>query len=82
LIGWSSPLFATTVARARRRAKWAAELYRQLGYGDYLRDGDKHMQATVDTLCRMLGPERVRVGKDGFDPVYRELGVGEQAPLF
>jgi hypothetical protein len=27
----------------------------------------------------VLGPERVRVGKDGFDQVCRELGVDEPA---
>jgi len=59
---------------------WAAELYRQHGYGDYLRDGDTHMRATVETLCRLLGPERVRVGKHGFDQVCRELGVDDRAP--
>ncbi len=58
---------------------WAVELYRQHGYADYLRDGDKHMQATVEILCRILGSERMRLGKDGFDHVCRELGVDNHA---
>ena len=49
-------------------------------------DGDAHAEATIATLRRLLGPERVRVGKDGFDQVCRELGVDEpiveQARLF
>jgi DNA repair photolyase len=65
---------------------WAAELYREHGFGDYLHDGDAHAEATIETLRRLLGPERVRVGKDGFDQVCRELGVEEptleQASLF
>lgn len=59
---------------------WAAELYRQHGYGNYLHDGDAHATATIETLRRLLGPERVRVGKDGFDQVCRELGVDEPIP--
>jgi DNA repair photolyase len=65
---------------------WAAELYRQHGYGNYLHEGDAHAEATIQTLQRVLGPKRVRVGKDGFDQVCRELGVDEpileQAALF
>jgi len=63
---------------AKTRA-WAAELYRQHGYGNYLHEGDAHAEATIETLRRVLGPERVRVGKDGFDQVCRELGVDEPA---
>ncbi len=59
--------------------QWAAELYREHGYGDYLHEGDVHAEATIETLRRLLGPERVRVGKDGFDQVCRELGVDEPA---
>jgi DNA repair photolyase len=70
----------------KKTRPWAAELYRQHGYGDYLHDGDQHFRATVETLRWALGPARVRVGKDGFDQVCRELGVeaplGEQLPLF
>ena len=69
--------------KTRRRA---AELYREHGYGDYLHDGDAHTEATIETLRRRLGSQRVRVGKDGFDQVCRELGVDEplleQATLF
>jgi len=65
---------------------WAAELYRQYGYGDYLHDGEAHAEQTIITLRRLLGPERVRVGKDGFDQVCRELGTDDpplaQARLF
>ncbi len=65
---------------------WAAELYRQHGYGDYRHDGDQHAAAVIETLRRRLGSERVRVGKDGFDQVCRELGVDapviEQGRLF
>ena len=70
----------------RKTRTWAAELYRQHGYGTYLHDGDAHAEATIETLRRLLGPERIRVGKDGFDQVCRELGVDEptveQARLF
>lgn len=66
--------------------RWAADLYRQNGYGSYLHDGDVHAEATIATLQRLLGPERVRVGKHGFDQVCRELGVDmpvlEQTFLF
>jgi len=62
---------------AKTRA-WATELYRQHGYGNYLHEGDFHAEATIDTLRWVLGPERVRFGKDGFDQVCRELGVDEQ----
>ena len=66
--------------------KWAAELYREHGYGDYLHQGDAQAEHVIATLRRLLGPERVRVGKDGFDQVCRELGVDdpaiEQARLF
>jgi DNA repair photolyase len=65
---------------------WAAELYRQHGYGSYLHDGDAQAEETITTLRQILGPERVRVGKDGFDQVCREVGVDdssvEQARLF
>jgi DNA repair photolyase len=65
---------------------WAAELYREHGYGDYRHDGDTHAAAVIETLRRRLGPERVRVGKDGFDQVCREVGVdapiAEQGRLF
>jgi DNA repair photolyase len=65
---------------------WAAQLYRQHGYGDYLHDGDAHAEAAIETLRRVLGPERVRVGKDGFDQVCREHGMSdapvEQLSLF
>jgi len=37
------------------------------------------MQATVEILCRILGSERMRLGKDGFDHVCRELGVDNHA---
>jgi DNA repair photolyase len=70
---------------AKTRA-WAAQLYRDHGYGDYLADGDAQAAATIETLKRLLGPDRVRVGKDGFDQVCRELGVDdvelEQMALF
>jgi DNA repair photolyase len=59
---------------------WAAQLYRRHGYGDYLHDGDRQAEATIATLRRVLGPERVRVGKDGFDQVCREHGISD-APL-
>jgi DNA repair photolyase len=62
----------------RKTRTWAADLYRQHGYGSYLHEGDAHAAATIETLRRLLGPERVRVGKDGFDQVCRELGVAEQ----
>ena len=43
-------------------------------------------ETTIATVCQLLGPERIRVGKDGFDQVCRELGVDdptlEQASLF
>jgi DNA repair photolyase len=58
---------------------WAAQLYREHGYGDYLHDGDTQAKAVVETLRRRLGTERVRVGKDGFDQVCREIGVDEPA---
>jgi DNA repair photolyase len=65
---------------------WAAELYQQHGYGDYRHHGDQHAAATIETLRRRLGSERVRVGKDGFDQVCREMGtdqpIAEQASLF
>ncbi|MDP9315883.1 MAG: radical SAM protein [Chloroflexota bacterium] len=61
----------------RKTRQWAAELYREHGYGNYLHDGDEHVRQTTATLQRLLGPERVRVGKDGFDQVCRELGVDE-----
>lgn len=64
----------------------AAQLYRQHGYGHYLHDGDTQATVTIETLRRVLGPARVRVGKDGFDQVCRELGVNdpslEQVRLF
>lgn len=63
---------------AKTRA-WAADLYRQHGYGNYLREADAHAEATIETLRRALGPERVRVGKDGFDQVCRELGAQDSA---
>ena len=56
---------------------WAAQLYREHGYGDYLHEGDVQAESVIATLCQILGPERVRVGKDGFDQVCRELGVDE-----
>lgn len=56
---------------------WAAQLYRQHGYGDYLHDGDQRAESVIETLKRRLGPERVRVGKDGFDQVCREIGVND-----
>jgi DNA repair photolyase len=59
---------------------WAAKLYREHGYGDYLHDGDARTAATIETLRRCLGADRVRVGKDGFDRVCRELGVDELIP--
>lgn len=61
----------------RKTRQWAAQLYREHGYGNYLHEGDAHAEATIETLQRLLGPERVRVGKDGFDQVCRELGVDE-----
>ncbi len=61
----------------RKTRQWAAELYREHGYGNYLHEGDAHAEATIETLRRLLGPNRVRVGKDGFDQVCRELGVDE-----
>jgi DNA repair photolyase len=64
---------------AKTRA-WAAELYRQHGYGNYLHEGDTHAEAAIETLRRRLGPDRVRVGKHGFDQVCRELGVEEPPP--
>jgi DNA repair photolyase len=57
--------------------EWAAQLYRQHGYGSYLHDGDAQAETVIATLRRILGPERVRAGKDGFDQVCRELGVDE-----
>ena len=57
--------------------QWAAQLYRDHGYGSYLHESDAHAEATIATLRRLLGPNRVRVGKDGFDQVCRELGVEE-----
>ncbi len=62
----------------RKTRQLAAQLYREHGYGNYLHEGDAHAEATIETLQRLLGPERVRVGKDGFDQVCRELGVDEQ----
>jgi DNA repair photolyase len=56
---------------------WATQLYREHRYGNYLHDGDTHAAETIETLQRILGPSRVRVGKDGFDQVCRELGVDE-----
>ncbi len=61
----------------RKTRAWAAELYREHGYGNYLYDGDEHVRQTIATLQRLVGPERVRVGKDGFDQVCRELGVDD-----
>ncbi|HEX6288266.1 MAG TPA: radical SAM protein [Herpetosiphonaceae bacterium] len=58
----------------------AAQLYHQHGYGDYLHDGDEQAAAVIETLRRVLGPQRVRVGKDGFDQVCRELGVDDPPP--
>lgn len=70
----------------RKTRTWAAELYKEHGYGSYLHEGDAQALAVIETLQRLLGPERVRVGKDGFDQVCRELGVDEpvleQAALF
>ena len=70
----------------RKTRPLAAQLYRQHGYGNYLHDGDDRTLQTIETLQRLLGPERVRIGKDGFDQVCRELGVdepvAEQACLF
>ncbi len=56
---------------------WAAKLYREHGYGSYLHDGDRQAEQVIATLREILGPERVRVGKDGFDQVCRDLGVDE-----
>ena len=56
---------------------WAAELYREYGYGNYLHDGDHQAEHVIAVLRERLGPKRVRVGKDGFDQVCRELGVDE-----
>jgi DNA repair photolyase len=61
----------------RKTRAWAAELYRRHGYGHYLRDGDHYAEAAIETLRGILGHARVRVGKDGFDQVCRELGVDE-----
>lgn len=61
----------------RKTRQWAAELYRAHGYGEYLHDGEAHARETIATLRRLLGPERVRAGKDGFDQVCRELGETE-----
>ncbi len=58
---------------------WAARLYRQHGYGDYLHEGDDQAEQVIEVLRERLGPERVRAGKDGFDQVCRELGVDEPA---
>jgi DNA repair photolyase len=70
----------------RKTRTWAADLYREHGYGNYLHDGDTHAAETITALRKLLGPSRVRVGKDGFDQVCRELGVDdsplEQARLF
>ncbi len=70
----------------RKTRQWAADLYRQHGYGHYLHEGDAHAARTIDVLRRRLGADRVRVGKDGFDQVCRALGVDEpvfeQARLF
>jgi DNA repair photolyase len=63
----------------------AAELYQIHGYGNYLHEGDTQAEQTIEVLGRILGRERVRVGKHGFDQVCRELGVDdvelEQATL-
>lgn len=64
----------------RKTRQWAAQLYREHGYGNHLHDGDAHAEETIATLRRLLGTERVRVGKDGFDQVCRELGVDDAAP--
>jgi DNA repair photolyase len=61
----------------RKTRAWAAELYHAHGYGSYLHEGDTHAEAAIETLRRVFGPKRVRVGKDGFDQVCRELGVDE-----
>ncbi len=62
----------------RKTRMMAAHLYREHGYGNYLHESEAHAEATIETLRRLLGPERVRVGKDGFDQVCRELGVDDQ----
>lgn len=61
----------------RKTRRWAADLYRRHGYGNDLHDGEAHAAETIATLERLLGPERVRAGKHGFDQVCRELGVDE-----
>jgi hypothetical protein len=55
--------------------EWAAQLYRLHGYRHDLHETESHAARAIDTLRRVLGPGRVRVGKDGFDQVCRELGV-------
>lgn len=55
----------------------AAQLYREHGYGSYLHDGDAQAAATAETLRRLLGPERVHTGFNGFAHVCRVLGVDE-----
>jgi DNA repair photolyase len=64
--------------QGRKTRAQAAELYQRHGYGNYLHQGDALAERTIETLRRVLGPERVRVGKDGFDQVCRDLGVDEQ----
>lgn len=66
-------------ARGGKTRRLGAQRYRALGYGDYLGDGDRRAEETVAILRERLGLERVRVGKDGFDQVCRELGVDEPA---
>ncbi len=64
----------------KKTRAWASQLYRQHGYGDYLRDSDAFAAAAIETFRGVLGSERVRVGKEGFDQVCRDLGVDE--PVF
>jgi DNA repair photolyase len=65
--------------KGNKTRAWAARLYREHGFGSYLHDGDAQAEHVIEVLRRKLGPERVRVGKDGFDQVCRELGVDERA---